>query len=97
MDAVPGLSDLPAKIFTQCVLLSSLLTFAFAWLGWQLAKTRAAWEADRSEMSKVREADKQAMFRIIEAGDDAYKNLAVSHAKLEGMLLAAQARSNRDG
>ena len=96
MDAVPGLSDLPAKIFTQCGLVSALLTFAVAWLGWQLAKTRAAWETDRAEMSKLRESDKAAMIKLIESGNDAYENLAVSHAKLEGMLLAVQARGNGD-
>jgi hypothetical protein len=45
-------------------------------------------------MEKVRESDREALIKLIEAGNEAYENLAVSHAKLEGMLLAVQARGN---
>ena len=96
MDPIPGLGDLPAKILSQCGLVSALLVAAVSWLAWQLAKTRAAWEADRSEMTKLRDADRVAMLKLLESGNDAYENLAVSHAKLEGMLLAVQARGNGD-
>lgn len=68
-----------------------MLVVAVSWLAWQLAKTRAAWEADRAEMTKLRENDRQAVQKIVEASNAAYDKLAVSHAKLEGMLLAAQA------
>lgn len=96
MEPIPGLGDLPAKILSQCGLVSALLVAAVSWLAWQLAKTRAAWEADRAEMTKLRESDRVAMLKIIESGNDAYEMLAVSHAKIEGMLLAVQARSNGD-
>jgi hypothetical protein len=96
METVPGLTDLPSKIISQCGLVSALLVCAVSWLAWQLAKTRAAWETDRTEMTKLREADRSAMLKIIEAGNDAYESLAVSHAKIEGMLLAVQARRNGD-
>ncbi len=96
MDSVPGLSDLPAKILSQCGLVSAILVVAVSWLAWQLAKTRAAWEADRAEMGKLREADRAAMLKIVDSGNDAYELLAVSHAKLEGILLAVQSRRNGD-
>jgi hypothetical protein len=96
MDGGIGISDLPAKIFSQCGLVSGLLVVAVSWLALQLAKTRAAWEADRAAMMQLREADKAAMLKLIESGNDAYDNLAVSHAKLEGMLLAVQARGGDD-
>ncbi len=92
---IPGLADLPAKLVSQCGLISGMLVIAVAWLAWQLAKTRAAWESDRAEMTRLRETDRQSVQKIIEAGHAAYDKLAVSHAKIEGMLLAAQAAGFR--
>jgi hypothetical protein len=91
-----GLGDLPAKVLSQCGLVSALLVVAVAWLAMQLAKTRAAWETDRAAIEKLREADRQGMLKLLEASNEAYENLAVSHAKLEGMLLAVQARRSGD-
>jgi hypothetical protein len=94
MEVIPGFDDIAGKIVSQCGLVSGLLVIAVAWLALQLAKTRAAWEADRAAMEKLRESDRAALMKIIEDSSAAYENLAVSHAKLEGMLLAVQARGN---
>jgi hypothetical protein len=96
LEVIPGLADLPSKILSQCGIVTALLVVAISWLSVQLAKTRAAWEADRAAMEKLREADRAAMMTVLQQSNDAYENLAVSHAKLEGMLLAVQARRNGD-
>lgn len=76
------ISDLPERIINQCGVVSGLLISAVIYLALQIAKTRAGWESDRSSMMK-----------IIEGQNDAYEALAVSHAKLEGLIIAFQARS----
>lgn len=76
-----AISDIPDKILSQCGLVSGLLVAAVIWLAVQNAKTRAAWEADRAGMRE-----------IIEDFTQSYNNLAVSHAKQEGILLALKAQ-----
>lgn len=75
------ISDIPEKVLSQCGIVAGLLVVAVIWLAMQLAKTRAAWEADRA-----------AMMQIIRSQNTSYDNLAVSHSKLEGILLAVQQR-----
>lgn len=79
-------SELPDKILSQCGLVSALLVAAVIWLATQLAKTRAAWEADRIGMKTV-------------IGDlnTSYNNLAVSQAKQEGILLSIRTGGNHNG
>lgn len=72
-----AIGELPDRILSQCGLVSGLLVAAVIWLAVQLAKTRAAWETDR-----------QGMKDVIEDLNTSYNNLAVSHAKQEGILLA---------
>lgn len=74
-----SISDIPDRVLSQCGLVSGLLASAVVWLAVQNAKTRAAWETDRS-----------ALTNIIEDLNTSYNNLAVSHAKQEGILLALQ-------
>lgn len=76
-----SISDIPDKVLSQCGLVSGLLVAAVIWLAVQLAKTRAAWEADRGTMTN-----------IIEDLNTSYGNLAVSHAKQEGILLALRGK-----
>lgn len=76
------MNELPEKILNQCGLVAGLLVSAVVYLALQIAKTRAGWETDRTNMMK-----------IIEGQNDAYEALAVSHAKLEGIILAIQTRS----
>ena len=78
-------TDLPGKILSQCGLVSGLLVAAVVYLASQLAKTRAAWESDRSGMAK-----------LIESQNVAYEKLAVSSAKLEGIVLSLQVRGAGD-
>lgn len=75
------LSEIPEKILSQCGLVSALLVIAVIWLTIQLAKTRASWEQDRSEMMDIARLQ-----------NESFDNLVVSNAKLEGMLLAFQRR-----
>jgi hypothetical protein len=85
MEAVPGLTDLPAKLLSQCGIVTAVLVIGIVWLALQLAKTRASWETDRAGMMK--------MFQEQNA---AFDKIAISHAKLEGMLFALQTRSSGD-
>jgi hypothetical protein len=83
MDTIPGLSDLSKALLSQCGLASAFLCIAIIWLALQLAKLRAACEEDR-----------QVMMKAIDKQNDAYETLAVSHSKLEGILLALQSRGS---
>lgn len=74
-------ADLPEKILSQCGLVTGLLVAALVWTTRQLAKERADREAERAQLMQV-----------IRAQNTSYDNLAVSHAKLEGILLAANKR-----
>lgn len=69
-------TELPIKILSECGLVSGLLATGIIWLAIQLAKNRAACEADRA-----------SMMQILRAQDSSYSNLATAHAKLEGMVL----------
>lgn len=60
MDSIPGLSDLPEKILTQCGLVTAVSWVIIVWLAAQLAKTNSRRESDRSESS-------EALKKMIEA------------------------------
>lgn len=85
---IPGLSDLPARLLSQCGLVTAVLVIGIVWLAVQLAKTRAGWETDRAGMMKLY-AEQNA----------AYDKIAASHNKLEGMLygLRGSTHANDDG
>lgn len=78
---IPGLTGLSERLLSQCGLVTAVLFAGIVWLALQLAKTRAGWETDRS-----------GMLKMYDTQNTAYENLATSHAKLEGMLLALQSR-----
>lgn len=80
-----GLSDLPAKLLSQCGLVSGILVAAVIWLALQLAKAR-----------QVSETDRATFVKMMNEQNVAYEKMAVSHSKLEGMLLALQVRSAGD-
>jgi hypothetical protein len=82
---VPGLSDLPAKIFSQCGLVAGILVVAVVWLALQLAKTRAGWEADRA-----------GLLKMVSDTNDSYDRIAIAHARIEAVLIAVQARGMGD-
>jgi hypothetical protein len=84
MPDIPGLAEIPAKLLSQCGIVTAVLVIAVVWLATRLAKTTAAWEADRSSMLK--------MYHDLSASIE--KN-SVFHAKLEGMLLAFRGRGDQ--
>ena len=63
------------KLFSECGILSVVFSIAILWLAGQLAKERAA-----------READRAAALATIDRYSKAYENVIVSNAKLEGAL-----------
>lgn len=75
------LTEIPEKIFSQCGLVAVLLVVGILYLAAQLAKTRAGWEADRTRLMQV-----------IGSQNTSYDNLALSNARLEGIMLAFQQR-----
>lgn len=77
MGAVPGLESLPEKLLSQCGIVTAVLVVAIIWLTIQLAKANAGREADRTNMIKL--FNEQVA---------SYEKLAVSGAKVEGLLIA---------
>lgn len=84
MTDITGLGDLPAKLLSQCGLVSGVLVVAIVWLALQLAKARASWEADRVGMLKMYNEQTIALEKV-----------ATSNAKLEGILMAVQRNGGR--
>lgn len=91
---MPGLGDLPAKIFSQCGLISSLLVVAVTWLALRLAQVTKAWEGDRAEAVKRIDAANATIIKLMEAGSEADRANAVALNRLEVMLTAARARKD---
>lgn len=87
MSNIPVLSELPERLLSQCGLVTLVLLAGIVWLSAQLAKTRAGWETDRAGMMK-----------LYAEQNDAYEKIAISHAKLEGMIygIRGQASANDD-
>jgi hypothetical protein len=82
---IPGLSDLPAKLLSQCGLVSAVLIVAVVWLALQLAKARDGWEKDRA-----------GMLKMMAEQNSAYDKIAISHAKIEAVLFSMHARGIGD-
>jgi hypothetical protein len=79
MGAIPGIIDLPARVLTQCGLVSGLLMVAIIYLAIELAKARALSETDRASYVK-----------LLNEQTAAQRELAIANAKLEGMLFAIE-------
>lgn len=80
--AMAGFSEeLSEKILSQCGLATAILVAGIVWLAMQNAKTRQAWETDRSELIK-----------IIVNQNSSNQNLTVAKEKLETLLLAVESR-----
>ena len=79
MDAIPGLSELPEKILTQCGLVTAISWIVILWLASQLAKAHAGRESDRASMLKV-----------FNEQTAAYEKVSAAHAELKGMVVAIQ-------
>jgi hypothetical protein len=73
------ITGLPEKILSQCGLLTAVFAAGTFYFATGQAKARTQWLDDR-----------KGMMTIIRAQDDNFNKLSVAHAKLEGMLLAAQ-------
>lgn len=86
---IPGIPDLLSKLQTQCGPIPILMAIAIVWLAWRYVKMTTTYQEREEKLLKTIDEDKKA-------SSLAYDKLAVSHAKLEGMLLAAQA-ARRDG
>lgn len=78
-DGIPGLSELPEKVLTQCGLVTLVLLVAILWLASQLAKAHSGWEADRASMLKNSQEQNAA-----------YERMASAHAELRGIVLSMQ-------
>ena len=97
MDTVPGFGELFSKVLSECGLISGVFFFLACAFAWQLAKTRAAWEADRANTEKLREGDRANAMKILADSNQAYDKLAVAHAELRGRFLTIQARGGSGG
>lgn len=95
MDHIPGLTELIAKILSECGIVSGVFFFLTCAFAWQLAKTRAAWENDRQNTEKLRGEDRKNVMQIISDSNKAYDNLANANSELRGILLTLQIREQK--
>jgi hypothetical protein len=82
---IPGLAEIPAKLLSQCGIVTAILVIGIVWLALQLAKTRADWEKDRAGMMKM-------YAELISAGE----KTSVSLGTIQGMLIAVQRGAGDD-
>jgi hypothetical protein len=96
MDNLIGFSHLFDKILSDCGIVAGVAFFLACMFAWQLAKTRAAWEADRRNIEQLRDAERKNVMQVISDSNKAYDNLSIANAELRGILLQLQITSNRD-
>lgn len=67
--------DIERKLFSECGIASGLLVIAVIYLATVNAKTRSAWEVNRTTMS------------------ESYEKLALSHARLEAIVMTLKTKA----
>lgn len=78
---IPGLTDLPAKLLSQCGIVTAVLLAGIVWLAVKLASAQKQSETDRASFMK-----------LYNDQTSAYEKLAIASAKTETLLFALQSR-----
>lgn len=89
---IPGLPAIISKILTECGFISALSVSVAAVSMIQLARVRAAWEADRKKSEEKLVKANETIIELVEAGSKSDANVAIALEGVKTILIALQAR-----